>query len=153
MACRALLFNDQDIFAQVISTTGTSSSTLKTIKSLGRKVSNFDEEVWVAARYQIVVEGNLCKFRASGNKGLRERLLGTGERMIVEASPLDRIWGVGFGEKRALSVKQSWGLNLLGRALMDVRRILREEERKEQEEGEEEMKMDEEEENVMTEEP
>ena len=62
-ACKALLFNDQDIFAQVISTTGTSSSTLKTIKSLGRKVSNLDEEVWVAARYQIVVEGNLCKFR------------------------------------------------------------------------------------------
>ena len=105
--------------------------------------------MWVAARYQIVVEGNLCKFRESGNKGLRERLLGTGERMIVEASPLDRIWGVGFGEKRALSVKQSWGLNLLGRALMDVRRILREEE---QEQGEEEMKMDEEEENAMTEE-
>ena len=113
MACKALLFNDQDIFAQVISTTGT----LKTIKSLGRKVSNFDEEVWVAARYQIVIEGNLCKFRESRNKGLRERLLGTGERMIVEASPLDRIWGVGFGEKRALSVKQSWGLNLLGRSL------------------------------------
>ena len=69
MACKALLFNDQDIFAQVISTTGTSSSTLKTIKSLGRKVSNFDEEVWVAARYQIVVEGNLCKFRRVGIRG------------------------------------------------------------------------------------
>ena len=78
-------------------------------------------------------------------------MLGTGERMIVEASPLDRIWGVGFGEKRALSVKQSWGLNLLGRALMDVRRILREEE---QEQREEEMKMDEDsqEENVIVEE-
>ena len=55
------------------------------------------------------MEGNLCKFRESGNKGLRERLLGTGERMIVDASLLDRIWGVGFGGKRALSVKQSWG--------------------------------------------
>ena len=53
---------------------------------------------------------------------------GRGERLIVEAGPLDRFWGVGFGEKRALSVKQSWGLNLLGRALMDVRRILRESE-------------------------
>ena len=95
----------------------------------------------------------MCKFRESGNKGLREKLLGTGEKMIVEASPLDRIWGVGFGEKRALSVKQSWGLNLLGRALMDVRRILREEERKEQERGEEEMKMDGEGEKVMMEEP
>ena len=78
----------------------------------------------------------MCKFRESGNKGLRERLLGTGERMIVEASPLDRIWGVGFGEKRALNVRQSWGLNLLGRALMDVRRILREEEQEQGEEGE-----------------
>ena len=132
----------------------TSSSTLKTIKSLGRKVSNFDEEVWIAARYQTVVEGNLCKFRENGNKGLRERLLGTGERMIVEASPLDRIWGVGFGEKRALSVKQSWGLNLLGRALMDVRRILRGEGWGEQEEeGEMKMEEDSQEENVMVEEP
>lgn len=126
MACKALLFNDTDIFAQVISTTGTSQHTLKAIKWLGRKVSNFDEELWVAARYQIVVEGNLCKFRK--NRKLREKLLETGERWIVEASPLDRIWGVGFGEKRALSVKQSWGLNLLGRALMDVREVLREEE-------------------------
>ena len=85
---------------------------------------------------------------------MRERLLGTGERMIVEASPLDRIWGVGFGEKRALSVKQSWGLNLLGRVLMDVRRILREEEGEEgEEEGEEETRMGGEEENVMMEEP
>ena len=70
----------------------------------------------------------MCKFRESGNKGLRERLLGTGERMIVEASPLDRIWGIGFGERRALEVGRGrWGLNLLGLALMDTRRILREE--------------------------
>ncbi|KAK7679939.1 hypothetical protein QCA50_016885 [Cerrena zonata] len=126
MACKALLFDDQAIFTQIVSTTGTSPDTMKTIKSLGRKVSNFNEELWVAARYQIVVEGNLGKFQE--NKELREKLLATEERWIVEASPMDRIWGVGFGEKRALSVKKSWGLNLLGRALMDVRRKLKEEE-------------------------
>ena len=54
--------------------------------------------------------------------------------------------GSGVWREEGVECEAELGLNLLGRALMDVRRILREEE---QEEGEEEMKMDEEEENVM----
>lgn len=58
---------------------------------------------------------------------MRELLLRTGEREIVEASPMDRIWGIGFGAAKAGSVgRQRWGLNLLGRALMAVRAELRE---------------------------
>ena len=58
------------------------------------------------------------------------RFVRGGERELVEASPLDRIWGVGFAEKNAAANKQKWGLNLLGKALMDVRERLRGEERK-----------------------
>jgi ribA/ribD-fused uncharacterized protein len=58
-------------------------------------------------------------------------LLATGERELVEASPLDRIWGVGFAEKSAERNRHRWGQNLLGRALMDVRARLREEGREE----------------------
>jgi ribA/ribD-fused uncharacterized protein len=54
-------------------------------------------------------------------------LLATGEREIVEASPQDRIWGVGFKESEAERNRYRWGENLLGRVLMDVRGRLREE--------------------------
>jgi len=62
---------------------------------------------------------------------LREMLLRTGDREIVEASPMDRIWGIGFAAGKAEEVgRERWGLNLLGKALMEVRRLLREEEKK-----------------------
>jgi ribA/ribD-fused uncharacterized protein len=61
---------------------------------------------------------------------LKALLLATGERELVEASPMDRIWGIGFGEKNAGRARRHWGLNLLGKALMDVRKRLREEEGK-----------------------
>jgi len=54
-------------------------------------------------------------------ENLRAQLLATGERELVEASPMDRIWGVGFAERNAGANRQRWGLNLLGKALMDVR--------------------------------
>jgi hypothetical protein len=72
---------------------------------------------------------------------IRELLLRTGEREIVEASPMDRIWGIGFGAAKAGSVRHRWGLNLLGKALMVVRAELREgDEAKEDGNGEEEKK-------------
>lgn len=69
------------------------------------------------------------KFSVSEDAGnLRKWLLATDERELVEASPLDRIWGVGFGEKNAGANRHRWGQNLLGKALMEVRTRLREEE-------------------------
>ncbi|EZF32054.1 hypothetical protein H109_07876 [Trichophyton interdigitale MR816] len=103
----------------------------KAIKALGRKVPNFDEEVWKKERFRIVVQGNYYKF--TQNPDLKAQLLETGDRELVEASPLDRIWGVGFGAKNAPARRAKWGLNLLGKALMEVRdRIRREEEETEQ---------------------
>ncbi|OJT14548.1 N-glycosidase [Trametes pubescens] len=96
----------------------------KECKSLGRKVQGFEDAVWTRERAGIVREGTLHKFRQ--HPGIRAALLATGGRELVEASPRDRIWGIGFGRAGAERVdREAWGLNLLGRALMEVRAVLR----------------------------
>ena len=71
----------------------------------------------------VVERGNLLKF--TQNEHLKKILLGTGERILVEASPTDRIWGIGFNSKDAPGNKDKWGENKLGKALMRVREQLR----------------------------
>lgn len=97
-----------------------------TIRDLGRKIPNFLQEVWDQHRFAIVSEGSYLKF--SQNKDLKEKLLATGNRELVEASPTDRIWGIGFGARYASANRSEWGLNLLGKALMEARERLLEEE-------------------------
>ena len=83
-------------------------------------------------KLRIVEEGNYLKFTVSDDAAaLRAMLLATGERELVEASPMDRIWGVGFAAKNAPMKRARWGQNLLGKALMNVRTRLREEAGKE----------------------
>lgn len=123
---KALLFNDAETAAQIMDTPIPAEQ-----KALGRRVKGFEEEVWKENRERIVEEGNWWKFTTgvgSGDveKSLKERLLETGERELVEASPSDRIWGVGFGRNNAEANRGRWGLNLLGKALMRVRERLRE---------------------------
>ncbi|RXW19726.1 hypothetical protein EST38_g6133 [Candolleomyces aberdarensis] len=125
MVHKALLFSDDEMAKEISEVTGTSSGDMASVKALGRKVSNFNDDTWTSNRDRIVLEGNLHKFRQ--NPELKEHLLATGEKLIVEASPRDRIWGIGFGEKNALNQKERWGLNLLGKALEETRRILKEE--------------------------
>ncbi|MBU3061196.1 NADAR family protein [Nocardia sp. NEAU-G5] len=95
-------------------------------KALGRRVGNFDASIWEERRSEIVVDGNAAKF--GQNPDLKSFLLGTGDRVLVEASPLDRIWGIGLAadDPRSENPKQWLGTNLLGFALMNVRHILRE---------------------------
>ncbi|CAE6438396.1 unnamed protein product [Rhizoctonia solani] len=95
------------------------------IKSLGRMIPNFDEDVWKRERLNIVTEGSRLKFRQS--EALKARLLATEDKELVEASPFDRIWGIGFGAKQAPMKRDKWGKNLLGKALMTVRQELQEE--------------------------
>lgn len=94
------------------------------VKSLGRVVGGFDETVWKRERFGIVVDGSVAKF--GEDPDLRAFLLGTGERILVEASPLDRIWGIGLSARDASADEPArWrGLNLLGFALMRARTIL-----------------------------
>jgi ribA/ribD-fused uncharacterized protein len=82
----------------------------------------------VADKLKIVEDGNYYKFTVSEDAvELRAWLLATGERELVEASPRDRIWGVGFKAENAGVNRRRWGQNLLGKALMGVRARLREE--------------------------
>jgi ribA/ribD-fused uncharacterized protein len=120
MAGKARLFGDAEMRAKIIA-----ASDPKTAKSLGRKVRGFDDAKWAAARYALVVEGNVHKFAAHAK--LREFLLGTGERVLVEASPYDRIWGIGLGrDADGAKDPERWrGDNLLGFALMEARERLR----------------------------
>lgn len=80
-------------------------------------------------KLDIVAQGNMHKFTISEDaQNMKRWLLATDDRELVEASPMDRIWGVGFAEKDAGANRHRWGQNLLGKALMAVRTRLREEE-------------------------
>ena len=113
---KAILFEDHDIAKQILNTTDPSTQ-----KSLGRRVSNFNDDTWMKVAYQIVVEGNRAKF--SQNPRLYSALRLTGTDIIVEASPHDRRWGIGLSEKDPnIHDPTKWkGANLLGKAIMDVR--------------------------------
>ena len=125
MSQKALLFSDPEIARSILEVKSTEKQAMASVKALGRKVQNFDDAVWKKHRERIVLEGTLLKFRQ--NEELKEKLLETGEKTIVEASPRDRIWGIGFGEKNALGRHNKWGENLLGKVLMEARKQLREE--------------------------
>lgn len=116
MAQKANVFGDEEVMNQILAETDQ-----MTIKRLGRWVKNYDDSVWTEIRFQIVVEGNLAKF--SQNDDLRHFLLSTGDKIIVEASPKDTIWGIGFDEFAPEATNPAlWnGENLLGFALMEVR--------------------------------
>lgn len=93
-------------------------------KHLGRThFPEFNAEVWDRNCYTIVKRGILAKFQQ--NEDIKQVLLDTGNSVLVEASPLDRIWGVGIGVKKAADVRTWQGRNLLGRALMEVREDLK----------------------------
>ena len=116
MASKARLFDDDDALHRILH-----AGTPATAKATGRKVRGFSEERWAAARYDVVVAGNLAKF--AQNDDLGRFLERTRPRVLVEASPLDRVWGIGLAEddRRATSPSRWRGLNLLGFALMEVR--------------------------------
>jgi ribA/ribD-fused uncharacterized protein len=92
---------------------------------IGRSVRNYDDGQWSAARFDLVVAGNIAKF--GQNPPLREHLLGSDDAILVEAAPRDTIWGIGLGrENPAAHDPLRWrGLNLLGFALVKVRASLR----------------------------
>lgn len=91
MAEKARLFGDREILAQIFETESPMAA-----KKLGRRVKNFDPVLWDAHKYNFVKQGNFLKF--SQNTPLKNFLLQTGNKVIVEASPRDTIWGIGMSE-------------------------------------------------------
>jgi ribA/ribD-fused uncharacterized protein len=120
MAGKARLFGDAEAERRAVEAANPAVA-----KKAGRLVRGFDEAVWERERFGIVVEGSVHKFTA--HAGLRAFLLGTGERVLVEASPLDRVWGIGLAsdDERASDPGRWRGPNLLGFALMEARDRLR----------------------------
>jgi ribA/ribD-fused uncharacterized protein len=120
MAGKARLFGDAEAVAQILAAPGPDK-----VKAIGRRVKNYDDAAWSRERYAVVVEGNLAKF--GQDAALKGFLLGTGDKLIVEASPVDPIWGIGLAKDDPAAVKpREWrGENLLGFALMEVRERLR----------------------------
>ena len=123
MAEKAKLFDDNKIREEILNADHPGEA-----KTLGRKIRGFKDELWNKKRFSIVVRGNVAKF--SAHESLKSYLIGTGERILVEASPVDKIWGIGLAanDLDAENPYRWKGLNLLGFALMEARQIIMESE-------------------------
>ena len=106
---KAILFNDFEIAKQVLNETD-----VRKIKALGRKVKNFNNELWDKHKEDFMFNACYAKF-SQNDKGNCE---------IIEASPADNIWGIGFSSDKAMENIDKWGQNLLGKVLMKVREDL-----------------------------
>lgn len=117
---KAMLFDDGAIAEEVLRAASPGAA-----KALGRRITGFDEALWEIHRFWIVVAGSVAKF--GQHEDLRNFLVNTGDRVLVEASPVDRIWGVGLAvdDERVEDPARWKGLNLLGFALMEARAALR----------------------------
>ncbi len=116
MYCKAKLFGDEEIAKKILQ-----ASNPREHKALGRKVKGFSEDVWNAKCELYVQKG--CHAKFSQNPHLLRALSDTEGTELVEASPFDRIWGVGLAasDPRIMD-KANWlGRNRLGNVLMRVR--------------------------------
>ncbi|EAC4172330.1 NADAR family protein [Listeria monocytogenes] len=116
MAEKAKLFNDMEMREKILA-----AKHPKQAKDFGRLISGFQEDIWLKNRFNIVMRANQAKF--SQNEELKKFLMQTKNRILVEASPVDKIWGIGMAaDNKNVENPLYWkGLNLLGFALMAVR--------------------------------
>ena len=119
---KARAFGDEEIAMRILF----EGKNPKQAKSLGRKVKGYNDEVWNKMRYKVMLRANLLKYLQ--NKDIEKLLLNEefDGKNFVEASPIDRIWGIGCDEATALDDESNWnGQNLLGKVLDEVRDILK----------------------------
>lgn len=119
MYLKALHFKDFDIAKKIAE-----SITPKEAKSLGRLVAGFDSAQWDDTRYDIMFR--VLHYKAEYCKEFKQLLLDTENKILVEASPYDRIWGIGYNKDTCFLPENinGWGQNLLGKCLMELRNEL-----------------------------
>ena len=89
MSKKAQCFGDDEALEQILSAKDPAQ-----MKALGRQVRGFDAKVWDEIKFSVVLNASYLKF--SQNAHLRDFLLQTGSKILVEASPVDKIWGIGL---------------------------------------------------------
>lgn len=116
---KAILFNDLEVAEKIMRIRN-----VKQIKQLGREVKNFDNEIWDKNKFDIVVNGNFLKFNQNPN--FKKELYKYKDKEFVEASPVDKIWGIGlhYDDDLVLDRKNWKGQNLLGKAINKVKEML-----------------------------
>ena len=114
---KAKLFDDHETATEILEASHPGKA-----RELGRKIKNYDDIVWKDQRIHVMRDALILKCKQ--HRDVKERLLSTGRRLLAEASPFDKVWGIGLSEEQALSRKQKWpGENLLGKTWMLVRDI------------------------------
>ena len=123
MYMKAIVFGDEEIAKQILA-----DGDPKKVKALGRKVQNYDEQVWNDKRYQIMLKANVAKF--SQNEDLKQLLLSPEYKGHGFVEAYDKVWGIRMYESNPdIDNETKWkGLNLLGKVLDETRRIIVEEE-------------------------
>lgn len=110
---KALKFNDYDTADEIME-----ELVPKLQKQLGRKVKNYNDKIWNSVRYNIVKKGLKEKF--TQNSLAKKELIKYKDCQFVEASPVDRIWGIGYDSYSAINNIDNWGENLLGKILTEL---------------------------------
>jgi ribA/ribD-fused uncharacterized protein len=121
MAMKAKHFGDKESLSKIMAAENPAVQ-----KAIGRQVKNFNAKEWSRVARSYVLRGTKAKFDA--HPVMKEALLSTGERMIVEASPTDCIWGIGLPlQSRDIFDLNKWrGSNWLGLCIMEVRKMYQE---------------------------
>ena len=116
MAKKALLFKDKEQLQKIMN-----SDHPRDQKYYGRQVKDFDTEKWDLVYKKYIYEANYAKF--TQNKAMLDELISYGDREIVEATPTDKIWGIGLAvDDPKIHDKSNWqGTNWLGEVIMRVK--------------------------------
>ena len=120
MLCKASLMGDNKTFRKIV---GAANPTIA--KRLGRQVTPFNEELWQKNVCRIAKDVIICKFTSS--IGLEKKLLETDNYLLAEATPRDKIWGIGISKNDTnINYPCKWkGSNILGWALMEARYFIK----------------------------
>lgn len=117
MYMKAMFFQDYESAINILD-----SKTPNDARLLGRKVKGYDDKKWSEVRYKIFYDLNLIKYTT--DMKLQRMLLDPkfDGKIFVEASPIDRIWGIGISEDKDPEYKEhEWGRNFLGKIITNIR--------------------------------